>query len=134
MRVLLRIIVFIWASPYTLIGLLLGGIGLCTGGRGRIRGHVVECYGGAVKWLVIHLPHGQFTLAFTLGHTILGQSDASLDIARDHEMVHVRQFERWGLFMGPAYLLSSLVLWIAGRRPYRDNPFEREAYNKGDSK
>jgi len=81
--------------------------------------------------LVTRMPHGQFTLAFTLGHTILGQSDASLDIARDHEMVHVRQFEQWGPFMGPVYLLSSLVLWIAGRRPYRDNPFEREAYEQG---
>lgn len=131
MRVLLRILGIIWASPYTLIGLVLGGIGLCTGGRARIRGRVIEFYGGAIKWLVLRLPHGQFTLAFTLGHTIIGQSDASLDISRDHEMVHVRQFERWGPFMGPAYLLSSLVLWIAGRRPYRDNPFEREAYDKG---
>jgi hypothetical protein len=31
--------------------------------------------------------------------------------------------------MGPAYLLSSLYLWLAGRNPYRDNPFEREAYD-----
>ena len=131
MRVFLRILGIIWASPYTLIGLFLGGIGLCTGGRARIRGRVIEFYGGAVKWLILRLPHGQFTLAFTLGHTVLGQSDASLDISRDHEMVHVCQFERWGPFMGPAYLLSSLVLWIAGRRPYRDNPFEREAYDKG---
>ena len=129
MRLLLRIIGIIWASPYTLIGLFLGGIGLCTGGRARIRGRVVEFYGGAAKWLVTHLTHGQFTLAFTLGHTILGQSDAALDISRDHEMVHVRQFERWGPFMGPAYLFSSLVLWMAGRQPYRDNPFEREAYD-----
>ena len=44
--------------------------------------------------------------------------------------VHVRQFERWGPLMGPAYLLSSLVLWLAGRRPYLDNPFEREAYGE----
>ena len=131
MRILFQILAIVWASPYTLIGLFLGGIGLCTGGRARIRGRAIEFYGGAVKWLVIHLPHGQFTLAFTLGHTILGQSDASLDISRDHEMVHVRQFERWGPFMGPAYLLSSLVLWITGRHPYRDNPFEREAYEKG---
>jgi len=133
MRVLFRILGITWASPYTLIGLFLGGIGLCTGSRARIRGRVIEFYGGAVKWLVRRLPHGQFTLAFTLGHTVLGQSDASLDISRDHEMVHVRQFERWGPFMGPAYLLSSLVLWIAGRQPHRDNPFEREAYDKGDS-
>ena len=131
MRVLLRILGMIWASPYTLIGLLLGGIGLCTGGRARIRGRAIEFYGGAVKWLIIRLPHGQFTLAFTLGHTVLGQSDASLDISRAHETIHIRQFERWGPFMGPAYLLSSLVLWIAGRRPYRDNPFERQAYDQG---
>jgi hypothetical protein len=128
MLVLRRILGIVWASPYTLIGLCLGCLGLFTGGRARIRGRVIEFHGGAVKWLVTHLPHGQFTLAFTLGHTVLGQSDASLDISHDHEMIHVRQFERWGPFMGPAYLLSSLVLWIAGRRPYRDNPFEREAY------
>jgi hypothetical protein len=131
MHVLLRLLRILWASPYTLIGLFLGGIGLCTGGHARIRGRAIEFYGGGVKWLVTRMPHGQFTLAFTLGHTILGQSDASLDIAREHETVHVRQFERWGLFMGPAYLLASLVLWIAGRQPYRDNPFERQAYDQG---
>jgi hypothetical protein len=131
MAVFLKTLGIIWASPYTLFGLCLGGIGLCTGGRARIRGYTVEFYGGGVKWLVTRLPHGQFTLAFTLGHTILGQSDSSLDIARDHEMVHVRQFERWGPLMGPAYLLSSLFLWITGRRPYYDNPFEREAYDEG---
>ncbi len=131
MQQLLRLLGIIWASPYTLLGLMVGCVGLCTGGHVRVCGGVVEFYGGAVKWLVTQLPHGQFTLAFTLGHTILGQSDASLDISRSHEMVHVRQFERWGPFMGPAYLASSLVLWIVGRQPYRDNPFEREAYDTG---
>ena len=131
-RAALLILGVIWALPYTLIGLTIGVIGLCTGGRVQISGRVVEFYGGGVKWLVTHLPLGEFTLAITLGHTILGQSDASLDIARDHEMVHVRQFERWGPFMGPAYLLSSLYLWITGGRPYRDNPFEREAYGQSD--
>jgi hypothetical protein len=130
MVVFLRTLGIIWASPYTLVGLFLGGIGLCAGGRARIRGYTVEFYGGGVKWLVTRLPHGQLTLAVTLGHTILGQSDSSLDIARDHEMVHVRQFERWGSLMGPAYLLSSLFLWITGRHPYFDNPFEREAYDE----
>lgn len=121
----------IWALPYTLVGLFLGGIGLCTGGRARIRGRTIEFFGGAVTWFVTRLPHGKSTLAFTLGHTVLGQSALSLDTAREHELIHVRQFERWGPLMGPAYLLSSLVLWIAGRQPYRDNPFEREAYDKG---
>lgn len=131
MQIVLRVLAFIWASPYSLLGLLLGVIGLCTGGRARIRGRTIEFHGGAVKWFVAHLPPGSLTLAITLGHTILGQSDASLDNARDHEMVHVRQFERWGPLMGPAYLLASLGLWFAGRNPYRDNPFEREAYREG---
>ena len=54
-------------------------------------------------------------------------SPKMLDIAREHEMVHVRQYERWGPLFGPAYLLSSFALWITGRRPYLDNPFEKEA-------
>jgi Flp pilus assembly protein TadD len=127
-----RLLAIVWASPYTLLGLFLGGIGLCTGGRARVRGGVVEFYGGGVKWLLQRFPTGQFPLACTMGHTILGQTDASLDIARDHEMVHVRQFERWGPLMGPAYLGCCLVLWLMRRRPYRDNPFEREAYGESD--
>ena len=95
-RPFITILAILWASPYTLLGLLLGFIGLCTGGQARIRGRVIEFYGGGVKWLLHRLPNGQFTLAFTLGHTVLGQTDAALDISRDHEMVHVRQFERWG--------------------------------------
>jgi hypothetical protein len=127
---LLTVLGILWASPYTMIGLAVGGIGLCTGGRVQVRGRTIEFYGGGVKWMVTRLPHGQFTLAITLGHAILGQSAAALDIARAHELVHVRQFERWGPLMGPAYVLSSLVLWIAGRQPYRDNPFERQAYEE----
>ena len=37
-----------------------------------------------------------------------GQTDAALDISHDHEMVHVRQFERWGPLLGPAYLGPSV--------------------------
>lgn len=130
-RVLVRVLGVLWASPYTALGLLIGLIGICTGGHARIRGPVIEFYGGGVKWLLHRFPHGQFTLAFTLGHTVLGQTDAALDICRGHELVHVRQFERWGPLMGPAYLGCSLVLWLMGRRPYLDNPFERQAYAQG---
>jgi hypothetical protein len=130
MRVLLQIIAFVWASPYTVVGLLIGGVGLCTGSRVRLRGRVIEFYGGGLKRLVNHMPEGQFIMAFTLGHIIFGQTDAALDISREHELVHVRQFELWGPFMGPAYLLCSLYLWLTGRRPYRDNPFERDAYDQ----
>ena len=31
--------------------------------------------------------------------------------------------------MLPAYFGSSIFMWLTGRRFYRDNPFEREAYD-----
>ncbi|MFG0331218.1 MAG: GNAT family N-acetyltransferase [Phycisphaerales bacterium] len=131
----LRLLAVLWASPYTAIGLAIGAVGLLTpGGRARLGPGIIEFHGGAVKWFVAHLPLGASTLAVTLGHTVLGQTAASLDRARAHELVHVRQFERWGPFMGPAYLLASLILWMRGRRPYRDNPFEREAYDATGAK
>lgn len=130
-RLPVRAFAFLWASPYTILGLFIGVVGLCSGGRARIRGPVVEFHGGGVKWFLHRMPLGQFTMALTLGHTVLGQTDAALDLARDHELVHVRQFEHWGPFMGPAYLGCSLVLWLVGRRAYRDNPFEREAFDQG---
>ncbi|MDZ4780100.1 MAG: hypothetical protein SGJ19_07610 [Planctomycetia bacterium] len=133
MHRLWRAIAIAWASPYTLAGLVIGAFGLCFGARAQRRGCVIEFHGGGVQWFVRHLPLGEATLAFTLGHTVLGQTAAALDIAREHELVHVRQFERWGLLMGPAYLGWSLFLWCTGRRPYLDNPFEREAYeHSGD--
>ena len=128
--VLVQVLGLLWAAPYTLAGLLLGLIGLATGGHVRIRGPVIEFYGGGVKWLLQQFFFGEGATAFTLGHTVLGQTDAGLDIARRHELVHVRQFERWGPFMGPAYLGCSLLLWLIGRRPYRDNPFKRQAYEQ----
>jgi hypothetical protein len=130
--VIIRILAILWALPYTLLGLAIGLIGLCTGGRMRVRGRAIECYGGAVRWFVSHLPTGQFTLAITFGHTILGQTGAGLDVAREHEMVHVCQYERWGPLMGPAYLGCSLVLWLTGGQAYHDNPFEREARDLAD--
>ena len=48
----LRILAIIWASPYTLLGLLIGLVGVCTGGHAQIRGRVIEFYGGGVKWLL----------------------------------------------------------------------------------
>jgi hypothetical protein len=128
MTILRRTFAVLWASPYTLLGLVLGFFGICTGGRMRIHGRVIEFHGGAVKWFLVHLPGGQFTLAITFGHTILGQTETALDISHEHEMVHVRQYERWGPFMGPAYLLCMLFLWLMGCSPYHDNPFERQAY------
>ena len=64
----------------------------------------------------------------TVGHVVLGQTDAALDLSRTHETVHVRQYERWGPLFLPAYALASVYAWAKGRNPYRDNIFEVEAY------
>jgi hypothetical protein len=64
----------------------------------------------------------------TMGHTVLGVDLRLLERTRRHERVHVRQFERWGVMMGPAYIMASCYLYLRGRDFYRENPFEIEAY------
>jgi hypothetical protein len=119
---------YLWASPATLCGLALGAVGLATGGRWQRRARTMEFHGGAVCWLLDHAPLCDGAMAMTLGHVILGQTAAALDITRKHELVHVRQYERWGPLFIPAYLVCSAVIWLRGGEAYRDNPFEREAY------
>ncbi len=92
------------------------------------RGAAIEFYGGAVPWLISRWPCGPFTMAMTLGHVVLGRDAICLDVTRAHELVHIRQYERWGPLFIPAYLLCSALIWARGGDPYRDNPFEREAY------
>jgi len=120
---------YLWALPWTIAGVAVGTLGLATGGRVQRRGRVVEFYGGAVAWLLKRAPGtGCGAAAMTLGHVVLGQTAAALDVTRRHELVHVRQYERWGPLFIPAYLLCSAVIWARGGDAYRDNPFEREAY------
>jgi len=64
----------------------------------------------------------------TLGHTILGRNIETLEIVRTHELIHVRQYEKWGVLFIPVYLVCSVYLWLAGKDCYRDNPFEQQAY------
>jgi hypothetical protein len=119
---------FLWPAPWTLLGLFVGTLSVLSGGRMQRNWPVCEFYGGFVAWLLRHLP--QEPMAMTLGHVVIGVTQAALDISRDHERVHVRQYELWGPFFVPAYLLCSLYCYLAGKDYYRDNPFEREAYRK----
>ncbi len=121
-----QLLCWLWASPATVVGLIVGAMGLCTGGKVRRIGPTLEVWGGAVTVLL----QSRFVHArgMTLGHVILGVSDSALETIRPHEWVHLRQYERWGPLFLPAYLLSSAVLWLAGRDAYWENPFEVEAY------
>lgn len=124
---MLRALLIVWASPGSLIGLTVGVLSVARGGAIRRKGHTLECHGPLVRWVLTR--RRIQARAMTLGHVILGCDEHALDVTRAHELVHVRQYERWGPVFIPAYLLSSAYLWFRGCDPYLDNPFEVEAYN-----
>ena len=128
LRVLIRILLVCWASPNSLIGLCVGLAGILSGGKLRLSHGCLEFYGGLVERGLRRLG----VAGMTLGHTILGQTSEGLNFVRDHEHVHVRQYERWGPLFLPAYLGWSAWLWLKGKDCYRLNPFEIEAYAQHD--
>lgn len=124
-----RLAVYLWSLPTTAIGLCLGMPALVSGGRMQWVDGVLEIHGGFVTYFL-----SEWTLleggasAMTLGHVVLGRDRGCLDWSRAHERVHVRQCERWGPFFLPAYGIASIVVKLRRGDAYRDNPFEREAY------
>lgn len=118
----------LWAWPGTHLGLIIGLLAISTGGRVQRVGRVLEFHGGWLAWLLAKAPMAGGASAMTLGHTVLARTPADLVRTRDHERIHVAQYERWGPLFVPAYLGSSAWLWLRGRHPYWDNPFEKEAY------
>jgi hypothetical protein len=129
-QTILAILAILWASPWTLCGLLVGGLGRLAGGGVQRSGRVIEFYGGGAAWFLRVFPFIHGASAVTLGHVVLARDRAMAEATRAHEGVHVRQYERWGPLFVPAYLGSSAVAWLRGGHPYHDNPFEREAYRK----
>jgi len=124
-RIARRIAGYTWASPNTLLGFLAGLAMLAVGGNVRVVDGVAEFSGGLLtSWVTSVLRFN----AITFGHVILGVSEAELAAARSHAHVHVRQYEAWGPLFLFAYAGSSLWQLLRGRRIYRDNFFERQAY------
>lgn len=119
MQRVLRVLAWCWASPNTLLGLLVAFLCLS---RIRWHGGVLEAAGGGLAFLL--RPWAQ---AITLGHVILARNPHSMAAWRAHERLHVRQYERFGPFFLPAYFLIGAVIWLRGGRPYLDHPLEREA-------
>ena len=121
------ILAYAWASPNSLVGLVIGGAMILLGAHARRIDGVLEIGGGLVGTLLgptrIALPWR----AMTLGHVIIGRDPDCLDCCRDHEQAHVRQVERWGPAFIPAYLIASGWAWARGRHYYLDNWFERDA-------
>jgi hypothetical protein len=118
---------YLWASPVTAIGLVIGGLALASGGRAQLRQGALEFHGGFATWLMRRVARAW---AMTLGHVIVGRDPRSLEACREHEQAHVRQAMRWGPLFLPAYLACSLWEWAhrhQGRHFYYDNYFERDA-------
>jgi hypothetical protein len=65
-------------------------------------------------------------LAITIGRTVFAWRSLAPD-ELEHELEHVRQWERMGVRYPIAYLAASIRAKRAGGRWYRDNHFEAEA-------
>ena len=113
----------IWAAPGSAIGLLLSPLFR----RRRVTHGILLCEGA--DW-----PRrlGWPYRAITFGHVILSV-DALDQPTLQHELVHVRQFERWGPLFIPLYLLASAYALGHRRHPYRDNRFELAAKRPAQS-
>ena len=126
---------YAWASPNTLLGLLLVVLAFLSRGRVRLVDGVLETAGGIPAFFLRWMPIGSDgAAAMTLGHVVVGRDEARLRVTRAHERVHVAQYERWGPFFLPAYGLSSLACLCTGKEAYRDNRFEREAYASDEAR
>ena len=126
----MRQVRYLWALPATFLGLLIAAAWLASGGSVRLVSGVFEVSGESIVARLRRLGFSRSPLAITFGHVVLGTDRVFLERARVHEHAHVRQYERWGLLFIPLYLLSSLLQLLQGRRPYRDNHFERAAFQQ----
>lgn len=125
---MLRVWLYLWALPVTLLGMLVVLVVRSSGGVLQRVDGVLEAAGGWPAWVLRRgFPFSGPVAAITLGHVVVGVSLADLALTRAHERAHVRQFERWGTLMLVLYPLAGLFVWARGGNPYRDNPFEREA-------
>jgi hypothetical protein len=112
---LLRGAAYLWASPNTVLGLLLG---LCSLQRPRRLG-VVLLFDGAPKGFTRLLRLFRRS-AITLGHVVLSNRPVA-DRLLAHELHHVWQYEA----LGPLYLPIYLLVWVF--TGYRRHPFEMAA-------
>jgi hypothetical protein len=122
-RYLIPPLLYFWAAPATGIGLVFGAAGMVTGGKAQHVTGVLEFHGGLVnRWLLVC-----GASAMTLGHVVLGRTPYDLEWTREHERVHVRQYERWGPLFLPLYFGWAGYLYVIGKHCYLDIPFEVEA-------
>lgn len=116
----------LWASPLTLLGLLLAlPVAVLRGHVQLIRGPTAAILvrGPFADRMLSKHPFGAMT-AMALGHVIIAEHVGLSSRVLIHELAHVRQAMRWGVFFPFAYLASSAWAAIRGRDAYWHNKFE----------
>ena len=113
-----RLAVTAWSAPLTLVGL---AVALVSGARPRwdaSRRCLVATGVGGPSGAALRLVGAG---ANTIGQVVLCRNVDPSPALLDHEAVHVRQAERLGPLLVPAYL------WLNALHGYRDNPLEHAA-------
>lgn len=117
----------IWAAPCSLVGISLAALVLLSGGKARANARTLEVTfrpdQAQCGRVARRLPYR----AITLGHVIVAVTARELHALRSHELVHVAQYERWGVAFFFAYAASGLWQWLLGGNAYWDNHFEVQA-------
>lgn len=113
-----RLLAAAWAGPLTVVGF---GVALLSGRRPRWSAtwgcFVAESVGG-VSAAALRSVGAE---ANTIGQVVLSRRSPLPTTLLAHEVVHVRQAERLGPLLLPAYL------WLGARYGYRHHPLERAA-------
>ncbi len=115
-----------WALPLTLFGAVPAIAITLRGGRCRRVDGTQPAWliqGPLADWLLERHPVGAVN-AMAIGHLIIAQHDGATHRIVRHELEHVRQAARWGLFFPLVYLAASAWAALRGGRAYWDNYFE----------
>lgn len=113
-----QLAVTVWSAPLTATGLI---VALASGSRLRWdpsrRCMIARGVRGPSRAALRLVGAG----ANTIGQVVLCRTTDPSEALLDHEALHVRQAERLGPLLVPAYL------WLNAIHGYRDNPLERAA-------
>ena len=118
---------YIWASPATAIGVCAACFAGLLGAEVKRVSGVLEVSLAPRRAVLCKAVACLPFAAITFGHVVIACSAQQQAAHRQHERVHVAQYELWGPLFLLAYPLESLFQWLSGRRPYLDNRFEMAA-------
>ena len=115
---------YIWASPASALGVCAAAIASLVGAEIERVGGVLEVSLAPRSAMLCKAVSCLPFTAITFGHVVIACSAQHQAELRQHERVHVAQYELWGPLFLLAYPLESLFQWLRGRRAYLDNRFE----------